>query len=97
MMLAYQPVRSLATLTLQSSKDYLVQREFAIIDDDPEIKDNDNSELLLNNGNVVFNKIKFQYSNDDKHILNNIDLDIPGKKMTALVGQSGCWKIYFLT
>jgi subfamily B ATP-binding cassette protein MsbA len=64
-----------------------------IIDDDPEIKDNDNSkELLLNNGNVVFNKVKFQYSNDDKHILNNIDLDIPGKKMTALVGQSGAGK-----
>ncbi len=94
MMLAYQPVRSLATLNITIQQGLSgAKRVLPIIDDDPEIKDNDNSkELLLNNGNVVFNKVKFQYSNDDKHILNNIDLDIPGKKMTALVGQSGAGK-----
>jgi subfamily B ATP-binding cassette protein MsbA len=94
MMLAYQPVRSLATLNITVQQGLSgAKRVLPIIDDDPEIKDNDNSkELLLNNGNVVFNKVKFQYSNDDKHILNNIDLDIPGKKMTALVGQSGAGK-----
>ena len=94
MMLAYQPVRSLATLNITVQQGLSgAKRVLPIIDDDPEIKDNNNSkELLLNNGNVVFNKVKFQYSNDDKHILNNIDLDIPGKKMTALVGQSGAGK-----
>ena len=36
--------------------------------------------------------MRFQYSEDEIQILNSINLNIPGKKMTALVGHSGAGK-----
>ena len=37
-------------------------------------------------------KINFNYSKDGSVVLNSINLNIPGKKMTALVGHSGAGK-----
>ena len=36
--------------------------------------------------------LNFNYSNNENQILNSINLNIPGKKMTALVGHSGAGK-----
>ena len=94
MMLAYQPVRSLATLNISIQQGLSgAKRVLPIIDDVPEIKENEKSkELILKNGQINFEKVKFQYIGEQKQILNYIDLKIEGEKMTALVGHSGAGK-----
>ncbi len=94
MMLAYQPVRSLATLNVAIQQGLSgAKRVLPIIDDKQEIRDNPNSEdLKITNGNIKFKDVKFNYAKDNNQILNSINLDIPGKKMTALVGHSGAGK-----
>ncbi len=94
MMLAYQPVRSLATLNITVQQGLSgAKRVLPIIDDKPNIKDETNAnELNVNEGKIDFENIKFNYTNAEKPILNSLNLSIPGKKMTALVGHSGAGK-----
>ncbi len=94
MMLAYQPVRSLATLNITIQQGLSgARRVLPIIDGEQEIKDkSDAKELVLKNGEITFQNVHFEYSKSERQILNSIDLDIPGKKMTALVGHSGAGK-----
>ena len=94
MMLAYQPVRSLATLNITIQQGLSgARRVLPIIDDVPEIKEIQNpKELIINKGNINFNNVSFNYSEDEKTTLKSINLDIPGEKMTALVGHSGAGK-----
>ena len=94
MMLAYQPVRSLATLNISIQQGLSgAKRVLPIIDDVPKIKDNEYSkELIIENADIKFENIEFKYSLNENKILNSISLDIPGKKMTALVGHSGAGK-----
>ena len=94
MMLAYQPVRSLATLNIAIQQGISGARKvLPIIDDIPEIQDKKNSkELVLNQANINFENVKFEYQGEKKQILKSINLNIEGKKMTALVGHSGAGK-----
>jgi subfamily B ATP-binding cassette protein MsbA len=94
MMLAYQPVRSLATLNISIQQGLSgAKRVLPIIDDKPEIQEKVNSsELKINSGQIKFENVNFKYSSGELRILNSISLDIPGKKMTALVGHSGAGK-----
>ena len=41
-------------------------------------------------GNFNISKLDLYY--DDLHALNNINLDIPEKEITAFIGPSGCGK-----
>ena len=94
MMLAYQPVRSLATLNITVQQGLTgAKRVLPIIDNKPQIKDSlDAKELDFIEGKINFNDVKFEYLDENKPILNSINLSIPGKKMTALVGHSGAGK-----
>jgi subfamily B ATP-binding cassette protein MsbA len=94
MMLAYQPVRSLATLNIVVQQGLSgARRVLPVIDDIQKVKDNPESkELLVNKGDIKFDKVKFNYIKGEQQILNSISLDIPGEKMTALVGHSGAGK-----
>ena len=94
MMLAYQPVRSLATLNISVQQGLSgAKRVLPIIDDVPEIKEKKNAqELLINDGKIDFKNVDFFYSQDEDLILKNLNLSLPGKKMTALVGHSGAGK-----
>ena len=94
MMLAYQPVRSLATLNiaiqqgLEGAKSVL-----PVIDHIPEVLDKKNpKELVVDKGEINFEKVNFNYIKDGSRILNSVNLNIPGQKMTALVGHSGAGK-----
>jgi len=93
MMLAYQPVRSLATINIAIQQGLAgAKRVLPIIDEKPEINDsNSEGELNLENGDIIFKNVSFSYEKD-KQILNNINLKFSGKKMTALVGHSGAGK-----
>jgi len=94
MMLAYQPVRSLATLNITIQQGISgAKRILPIIDDKPEISENNNSnKILVKNGEIEFKDVAFNYISQKNQILNSISFKIPGKKMTALVGHSGAGK-----
>ena len=94
MMLAYQPVRSLATLNITIQQGLAgAKRELPIIDQVHEIKEKiDAKKLIIENGEIKFQNVKFEYSNGDNRVLDNVNLNIPGGKMTALVGHSGAGK-----
>jgi len=93
MMLAYQPVRSLATLNIAVQQGLSgARRVLPIIDEEPQIKDKGNvKDLKFTTGEIIFENVNFNYSNEDK-ILKSINLNFPGEKMTALVGHSGAGK-----
>ena len=93
MMLAYQPVRSLATLNITVQQGLSgARRVLPIIDDVPEIKDKTSSkDIIISKGQIEFKDVSFDYSSENS-TLNLINLNFPGKKMTALVGHSGAGK-----
>jgi len=99
MMLAYQPVRSLATLNLTIHQGLSgAKRVLPVIDDKEKIQDKENSKNLeIKNGQILFENVEFNYNINEQQILNSINLDIPGKKMTALVGHSGAGKSTILS
>jgi len=99
MMLAYQPVRSLATLNIVINNGLVsAKRILPIIDEKSKLKKNiDDKNLDLNEGNIKFKNIEFSYDNlsdeiTKKTTLKNINLEMQGGKMTALVGYSGSGK-----
>tara|TARA_B100000579_G_scaffold190442_1_gene155514 strand:+ start:847 stop:2586 length:1740 start_codon:yes stop_codon:yes gene_type:complete len=94
MMLAYQPVRSLATLNISIGQGISAsKRILPIIDDKNYIsEDIDAGELKLSKGDIKFININFKYGNKEQHILKSVNLDIKGGKMTSLVGHSGAGK-----
>ena len=94
MMLAYQPVRSLATLNIAIQQGLSgAKRVIPVIDEIPEVKEKENAlNLKVSNGKIDFSNVQFSYSNEESQILNSINLNLPGKKMTALVGHSGAGK-----
>ena len=94
MMLAYQPVRSLATLNITIQQGIAgAKRVLPIIDKKQEIKEKiDAEELIVIKGQINFENVKFKYLRGNNQILNSINLSIPGGQMTALVGHSGAGK-----
>jgi subfamily B ATP-binding cassette protein MsbA len=94
MMLAYQPVRSLATLNISIQQGLSgARRVLPIIDDTPKVIDkNEVKKLIFKIGQIDFEDVNFSYSEEENKILNNLNLNIPGQKMTALVGPSGAGK-----
>ena len=94
MMLAYQPVRSLATLNLAVQQGLSgAKRVLPVIDDINKIRDIKNAkDIDVKEGFIEFKNVNFQYSVGERKILNSVNIKIPGKKMTALVGQSGAGK-----
>ena len=80
MMLAYQPVRSLATVNITIQQGLAgAKKVLPIIDQKPEIRDKgDVKNLIYENGEIVFENVNFDYSEDDK-ILKSINLKFPGK------------------
>ena len=99
MMLAYQPVRSLATLNITLNQGITAAiRILPIVDIKNKINENDDdTPLNLINGNIEFKNVNFKYEENDNtyvrnNVLNNINLKIQSGKMTSLVGHSGAGK-----
>ena len=99
MMLAYQPVKTLTKVNISISQGLsAAKRILPIIDTKNHINANhDKKNIELIDGSIDFKNVSFFYqSNVESKVLKNISVRIEGKKMTALVGQSGSGKSTFL-
>ena len=94
MMLAYQPVRSLATLNLSISTGLsAAKRIIPIIDTKNEIVESEiQKSLEIKNCDIKFENCNFKYGTSENTVLNNLNMNIAGGKMTALVGYTGAGK-----
>ena len=94
MMLSYQPVRSLATLNMAVYQGATAaERVFKILDEKIEIADQKKlPELKIKDAEIQFKNVNFQYKSGKDSAIKNINLNIDGGKVTALVGHSGAGK-----
>ena len=94
MMLAYQPIRSLATINMTIFQGATAaKRIFLILDEPIETKDDFKShDLKLNQCSIKFNNVNFHYSNTKEKAVKNINLEIKGGTVAAFVGHSGAGK-----
>tara|TARA_B100000945_G_scaffold292321_1_gene267483 strand:- start:731 stop:2473 length:1743 start_codon:yes stop_codon:yes gene_type:complete len=94
MMLSYQPVRSLATLNMAVYQGTAAaKRVFNLIDEKIQIKNEKTfPDIKIRNANIKFENVSFQYKSGKDSAIKNINLDIEGEKITALVGHSGAGK-----
>ncbi len=94
MMLAYQPIRSLATLNMAAYQGAAAfKRISTIIDNKVEIVDNKNlSRLNLKNSEIRFSNVSFKYDSTKERAIKDISFGIQGNTMAAFVGHSGAGK-----
>ena len=95
MMLAYQPVRSLATLNITISQGLsAAKRILPVIDEKSELLQNkDGSEIKVDTGNIEFKNVSFKYEKEKEiRTLNSVSIKMLGGKMTSIVGHSGAGK-----
>ena len=94
MMLAYQPIRSLATLNLAAYQGATAFKRISkIIDKEIQIKENLSlPELVVTNSNITFNNVYFKYETTNKQTIKKINFEIEGGTMAAFVGHSGAGK-----
>jgi subfamily B ATP-binding cassette protein MsbA len=94
MMLAYQPIRSLATINMLFNQGAVgANRVFNILDAEPSIKEVSSAQNLnIAQGNVVFEDVSFAYPNTHEQAIKNINISAKGGTTVALVGHSGAGK-----
>ena len=94
MMLAYQPIRSLATINMVIYQGAAAaERVFGVIDTKINIKEIKNSpDLKVRNANIEFSNVSFKYPKTESHAVKEVSLSINGGEIVALVGHSGAGK-----
>ena len=94
MMLAYQPIRSLATINMAAYQGAAAFKRISeIIDKEIKIKESTNlPQLILKNSDIKFNNVGFKYDTTDTKAIKQINFDIKGNSMAAFVGHSGAGK-----
>ena len=94
MMLAYQPIRSLATLNMMFYQAAAgAERVFKVLDTKPNIKEIDTSpNIKINKGNIEFKNVGYKYPTTEAQAVKNINISIKGGSTVALVGHSGAGK-----
>mgnify|MGYP001208444726 CR=1 FL=1 len=94
MMLAYQPIRSLATLNLAVYQGAAAfKRISSIIDKKVEINTNINGpNLVVKKSDIKFENVGFKYQSTNDKAVENINFNISGNTMSAFVGHSGAGK-----
>ncbi len=95
MMLAYQPVRSLATLNITINQGIsAAARILPVIDEKSKlIKNEDDKQIRIDTGDIEFENVFFSYDKEKKEsVLNSANIKMMGGKMTSIVGHSGAGK-----
>jgi len=94
MMLAYQPVRALSTLTMNVNQGLsAASRILPIIDQKNDINETpDAKPIVIKNSEIKFKNVDFAYDIKESITLSSVNLEFKGGKMTSLVGHSGSGK-----
>ena len=94
MMLAYQPIRSLATLNLAVYQGATAFKRISqVIDKEIKIKEDENLPIMkVQKANIIFEDIFFKYETTKDITIKNININIEGGTMAAFVGHSGAGK-----
>ena len=94
MMLAYQPIRSLATINMVAYQGAAAAKRIFTVIDKPILIKNENNlpSLKIKSCDIEFHDVGFKYETTNAKAVNSINLKIDGGKITALVGQSGAGK-----
>ena len=94
MMLAYQPIRSLATLNLAVYQGATAfKRITKIIDKEIQIKEDESlPRLIVKDSDIAFDRVNFKYERAEKMTIKDINFNIKGGTMAAFVGHSGAGK-----
>jgi len=94
MMLAYQPIRSLATINMLFNQGAVgASRVFNILDAVPSIREISSvPNLNIEKGNIKFEEVSFSYPNTQEQAIKNINISVEGGTTVALVGHSGAGK-----
>jgi ATP-binding cassette, subfamily B, bacterial MsbA len=93
LLLAYQPVKSLATLNASLQEGLAAaQRVFEVLDIEPTIRERSGADALrVAGGEVRFDEVRFGY-HPGAVALDGISLTVPAGSTVALVGPSGAGK-----
>ena len=94
MMLAYQPVRALSTLTMNVNQGLsAASRILPIIDQKNDINETPDAQpIVIKNSEIKFKNVDFAYDIKESITLSSVNLEFKGGKMTSLVGHSGSGK-----
>ena len=94
MMLAYQPIRSLATLNLAVYQGATAFKRISkVIDKEIKIKEVENLPALeIQKANISYENVFFKYETTKDITVKNININIEGGTMAAFVGHSGAGK-----
>ena len=94
MMLAYQPIRSLATINMAIYQGATAFKRISdIIDKDIKIKNDENlPRLKIEKSNINFKDVSFKYNSTAERAVRDINITINGGSMSAFVGHSGAGK-----
>ena len=94
MMLAYQPIRSLATINMGAYQCAAAFKRIGnVIDREIKIKDDKSfPDLIIKNSDINFSDVDFKYETTNEKAIKNINIDIKGNTMAAFVGHSGAGK-----
>jgi len=98
MMLAYQPIRSLATINMLFYQGAAAaERVFGIIDTKTNIKEIEGlPNLIIDKAKIEFKDVSFSYPKTEQDAIKNINISIAGGSTAALVGHSGAGKSTFI-
>ena len=94
MMLAYQPIRSLATINMVAYQGAAAFKRISKIIDKKIIIKDDTSlpNLIIKNSDINFKNVDFKYETTKERAIKNISLEIEVNTMAAFVGHSGAGK-----
>jgi subfamily B ATP-binding cassette protein MsbA len=93
LMLAYAPVRALASINVGLNEGLAAARRiYTLIDKEDKILEDKSLPILqISSGNIIFQNVNFSYS-DNSAILNNVNININGGSKTGIIGESGSGK-----
>ena len=94
MMLAYQPIRSLATINMAVYQGAAAfKRIERIINKEIKVKEVKGSpELKITKSEIKFKKVNFRYDTTNEKAIKDVSFSIEGSSMVAFVGHSGAGK-----